>query len=353
MVHLIDKNLFKESKPIHCQHADRKRQCGMNGKKRRSESPVTGPKTSGLTHYSFRLETYPAIVPYNELAGCKTITHTLEREIRTVLLNESLYETCLGGRMPVNRFLRFCGVKSSSKETAVLSFAADCKLDVLLVRSPSGFEPEKHLKQIYKQAKELHVPVLIVLKDLDVLFRYDKEFSAGENYKRTLNTYALVDELQQIRDSHWKIWTLILSTTREGLPFEITPFFENSTTWAGLLEHGDIFDDVTRAKIIMDCLKKYIPQGGSFPFDGNATALMDFAGQFTQYCTYRQIEEFVRTIVNQWKYQIPQGELLLVNSGDTRLIPMTKDFINAVRGRQNISAYPAYEKNCAPFLVFN
>jgi hypothetical protein len=287
-------------------------------------------------------------------------------------VNESLYETSLGGRMPVNRFLRFFGAKSSSKETAVLSFAYECKLDVFLIRSPAGFEPQRHLKEVYQQAKELHVPVLIVLKNIDILFRKDKESSGSENNKAALNTYALADELQQIRDSHWKalntyalaeelqqirdshwkIWTIILTTSREPLFFEVDQFFQNSTHWAGIEEIRDIFDDVTRGTIIMDCLRKYIAPGAPLPFDGNPAAVLGFANQFTGNCTYRQIDEFVRMIVNRWKFQVPPGEMLLVGQTDVRLVPTTKDLIDAVRGKHTISPYPP-EANIVSFLSPN
>jgi len=311
-------------------------------------------KTSGLIHFSFRLEADPSVVPYNMLRGCDGIKQTLEREIRTVLLNEGLYETSMLGRMPVNRFLRFQGVKSSSKETAVLSFAADCALDVFLARTPNGFEPQKHLKQIYLQAKELHVPVIVVLKNLDLLFRYDKDASSGDNYKRALNMFALAEELRQVHAGHWKIWTILLTTNLAPFGFDVDQYFLNSTEWAGNADIGDIFDDMTRAKILKDCLLKYIPEGDAFPFDNNISALLGFSNQFTQHCTYRQIEEFVRSIVNRWKYQIPPGEILLVGHNDTRLIPTTSDFVNAVKGKQSISPYPVFDWNIAPFVtIFN
>jgi hypothetical protein len=325
----------------------------MSSKKRRSESPVKGMKSSCLTHYAFRTEMYASVVPWPRLLGCQTIVRTLEREIRTVILNESLYETTLGGRMPVNRFLRFFGVKSSSKETAVLSFAADAKIDVFLVRTPTGFEPQKHLSQIYRQAKEAHTPVIIVLKNLDILFRHDPDASSGDNYKRSVNMYALADELAQIRAGNWKIWTIVLTTLNSPLPFDIDEFFQSSTEWAGLPEIGDIFDAKTRARMLLECLRKYIPDTGSFPFDHNAAATLNFANEYTQYCTYKQIDEFVRSVVNRWKFQIPSEELLLVDQHDTRLIPTTKDFTGAVRGRETISQYPPLEGNVARFISIN
>jgi hypothetical protein len=324
----------------------------VNGKKRRSESPVTGPKTSGLVHYSRRLNTFPPAVPYDLLRGCTTITQTLEREIRNVILNENLYEISFEGRMPVNRFLRFFGAKSSSKETAVLSFAFEHKLEVLMIRSPTGFEPQRHLKELYSQAKELQTPVLIVLKNIDMLFQHDKDISGGEAYKRALNTYAFAEELQQIRESRWKVWTIILTTSRVQLYFDVDIFFQHSTEWAGLPEIGDIFDDKTRGTIIIDCLRKYVAPGARLPFDANAAEVLAFAGQFTSCCTYRQIDEFVRTIVNRWKFLVPPRDMLVMGQGDTRLVPTTKDFIDAMRGKQSISAYPATD-NISPFLSPN
>lgn len=322
----------------------------MTSKKRRSESPVKGMKSSCLTHYAFRTEMYASVVPWGSLLGCQAIVRTLEREIRTVILNESLYETTIGGKMPVSRFLRFFGVKSSSKETAVLSFAAECKIDVFLVRTPTGFEPQKHLTQIYTQAKEMHTPVIVILKNLDILFRPDKDASSNDNYKRIVNMYALADELGQIRKGKWKIWTIILTTNKEPWFFDVDEFFHTSTEWAGMRELGDIFDSKTRAKMLLRCIRTYISEAGSFPFDRNAAAALGFANEFTQYCTFKQIDEFVRSIVNRWKFQVPPEELLSVGHDDARLVPTTQDFVNAVRGRDSISQYPAHEGNIAPFL---
>lgn len=320
----------------------------MMGKKRRTEED---DKASCFRHLDFTSQTYADVVPYSHLRGCVSIVSTLEREIRTVLLNQDIYETSLGGLIPVMRFLRINGVKNSSKQTAVLSFASDARLDVFLVRTPIGFEPQKHLREIYKQAKELHRPVLVVLKNVDALFRHDKDLQNGQNYKRTENMLQFSEELKLVKESCWKIWTIMLNPTPEPFFLEIDKFFQRSTIWAGCRVVGDIFDDLTRSKILMDALHRYIPDGPNFPFDHSATDLLAFVTNFTSYCTYTQIEEFVRHIVSGCKYNIPAGELQLLPPTDSRLVPRTADFMTAVREKQTISMFTPYDWNVAPFVT--
>jgi len=309
--------------------------------------------TQCFQHYNFRDgRHYPNVLSSDSLFGNTTITSVLNAEIRDYLVNPGLYEIHPMGYLPLRRFIRFFGVRNSSRETAILSFAATNNLDVFLVRSVIGFKPQMHLRKMYNAAKELQVPVLIVLKDVDLLFQQNAELGPQENYERTRNLLALTDELTSISEGGWPIWTVLATDHSRDLMFHLDKFFRPTTFWTGIPELRDLYDEVTRSRIFMHCLNKYIYDTGTgeFPFDRNPQLLLEFVISYATHCTFRQIDEFVRNVVCGWRQHVPRSEMSQLERTDQRLVPKTVAFIEAIRQSQTISTYPPFDGNVRPYV---
>lgn len=305
-------------------------------------------------HYAFRGGNhYNNVVPAEQLFGGISMLNALNAEVRDYLINPLLYEISPHGYLPLRRFIRFCGVRNSSRETTILSFAKANELDVLIVKTPIGFEPQRHLRQLYAEAKALNLPVLVVLKDIEVLFRHDPELGPQENYARTRNALAFADELSAVNDGGWPLWTVLLTDHALDLTPLLNKYFQATFFWSGLLDIHDLYDEVTRCRIFVHCLKRYVSDpgdGSEYPFDRSERQLMEFVSTYTVHCTYRQINDYVRNVVCRWRWHVPASDIPTLTLDDKRLVPKTADFMDAIRERQSIAAHPPFDTNIKPFI---
>jgi len=319
-------------------------------KKRRPTDDAS--ELSFFEHYQFsKGHHYRNVLNLLSLKGCDSILGVLRAEIGAVLDNYELHELSSSGWIPVYRNLRLYGVKNSSRTTSVLSFAQSRSVDVLMIKSAIGFEPQKHLRMIYSQAKNLNAPAIILLKDIDFLFRHEVDFGQQENYLRTRNALAFSDELRAIQESQFPVWTVLLTPHPLPLMYEVDQYFQGATYWTGDVKLGDLMDNVTRAQILSDCVQRYVNASwtGEIPFRRDENLLLNFARSYTTHCTYRQISDFVRSIVAERKRHLPSSELQCIQLDDPRLVPTTEEFFDAAQKKGTISQYPAGE-NVYPFI---
>jgi len=320
-------------------------------KKRRAAAEPAAPF---FQHYVFRGgRHYNNIVPPEKLFGGTSILNALNSEVRDYLINPLLYEISPHGYLPLRRFIRFCGVRNSSRETTILSFAKANELDVLLIKTPIGFEPQKHLRLLYAEAKSLNLPVLVVLKDVEMLFRHDPELGAQENYARTRNVLAFVDELTTISEGGWPVWTVLVTDHALDLDPRLNHYFQGTFFWSGILELQDLYDVVTRCRIFTHCLQRYVSDpsdGGEYPFDHDEHCIMDFVTNYTAHCTYHQINDYVRNVVCRWRWHVPASDIASLTLNDRRLVPKTSDFMDAIRQHQSIVPHVPFLINIKPFI---
>ena len=327
-------------------------------KKRRSEEVIH--RNLSYRHYQFRTgaDTGEAL-PWEEVIGCDGMKHALGTEIREVLANQLLYELWGEHGKPVQRFLRFYGVPHSSKSTAILSFAAWNRIDVLFVRNLIGFDPHVHLLQIYQHARELGQPVMVVLKNIDSALRthvphphepgkliVDPMLSPLDYQRHTRNINMMENCLQDIQQSRYPIWTIMLTDNKRPLPFEVDQFFDTFVYWNGCNDPVDIFSEFDRMRILARCVYRY--QDGVFEMNEGEQRELAEHGQFT---TFNQIERFVRKAAAIWKRRIPPTDRISLNPTDPRLLITLEDVMEVLRMQSSsISLYPAYEANILPFV---
>lgn len=343
---------------------------------------LTGKSPSwNFTLYDFVQEEYGNVVKLENLVGCSAVVDTITVEIANVIRNASIYEVSCAGRLPVSKFMRFIGIKNSSKLTAVLACANHYQINVVLVDTISNFKPTVHLKQIYDYAKNANTPTIIVLKDIDDLFRQDKKtpffdspekstlqdqlssafcrlsqlhekmYSEDVNWRHNLNMAAFVNELEYIsRNPELMIWTILITQNPAPLFYEIDSFFQYNTLWTGNPQYCDIFTNIERAKILRLLFRKYFPSNCTL-FENPADLLL-FCKTFTGSCTFHQLELFVRERANRWKAIVPIQEMASLKEDDPRLaitdVMLCED--PRLRRDQSISLYPAHAMNVKKYF---
>lgn len=305
-----------------------------------------------FTFFNFVNNEYDNVVKLENLVGCRAIIDTLTVEVGNVIRNPTIYEVSCAGKLPVSKCIRFTGIKHSSKLTAVLSFAYAYEINVVLVDTLSDLKPTIHLKKIYEYAKESKTPILVVLKDIDDLFRQDPAmYSAETNWRHHLNMAAFVNELSYVnKNPELLIWTILITKNPTPLFYDLDCFFQSNTLWTGNPLYSDIFTDVERARILRMLFKKYFPSSCNL-FE-NAAELLLFCKTFTGSCTFNQLELYIRERANRWKSIIPIQEMISLKSDDPRFV-ITNEMLKEdprLRRNQSISMYSAHQENVQKYF---
>lgn len=327
-------------------------------KKRRSEELV-GHANLCYRHCQFSLGVTDEVVPWDDVIGCETMKHALNTEVLEVVSNPSIYELSSVHGKPVQRFLRFYGVTHSSKTTVVMSFAAANRIDVLFVKSLVGFEPYSHLPQIYKHAKELRRPVLIVLKNIDTALRThvphptnlgeqipDPLLGTADIQRHTRNINMFANCLNEIQQGAYPAWTILLTDNKRPLPFEIDQFFDMHVYWNGRTDPVEIFTQLERARILAQCIYRF----QTADFGMNEKEQLEFVAH-GEHTTYNQIERFVRRAASLWKERVAPADRISIFPMDERLNITADDLTLALRRQgHSISPYHAGAANIQPFV---
>ncbi len=285
---------------------------------------------------------YPDIVPRENLFGCAKMLTILENEIRQPLIEPEKYEffSSSGVGLPLNRCLHFYGVCSSSKRTTVLAFAQQEKMKVLELQGTLGLVPDVHIPNLYKLAQSQLSPVIVLLRNFSELIgnEFNPHLHSDEVGKRQSLLYFLSQQLDSIVRSRCPVWTIFLSDKQPSVDYSVDKFFTSNTYWncTQMELINDFFTDIDRCLIIRALTKRYCGNSEIFPFDEQE--LLMFCFTYTKYCTYRQIDTFLRSVFSHLK---------LTNS------ELTKDtFADYIKAREmvDVGFYPSYAGNIAPFV---
>lgn len=293
----------------------------------------------------FEFSKHPAdnVVPLADLIGCRTVIDVLQNEVGIPMRYPDLFELSGRGLLPVNRFFRFYGVECSSKRTAVLAFAMEYKIDVLVIRSSLGFKPAQHLPRIYEMLERFDKPGVVLFSNVEHLFFQDPS-----------NILAFSHCLRRVQESQYSLWTVLTTSCKNKFPFPIDKFFAQTTFWSGVLQpEAELFTALERTKILSRCIAKFLPNAESFPWPENHE-LVEFVEKYTQACTYTQIAQFVRRVFDR-KRKEQYGPMLLGAPVQlVQLLPTKDNFYQCLvigrNGDPTISLYPARHENIELFF---
>jgi len=294
--------------------------------------------------FEFSKQAYDDVVPLADLIGCRSVLDVLQTEVGIPLRYPNFFELNGQGQLPANRFFRFYGVEGSSKRTAVLSFAMEHKIDVIVIRSSLGFKPAQHLPRIYEMFERFDKPGMILISNVEHLF-----------FHEPAHILALHHCLRRVQESQYALWTVMTTKSNDTFPFAIDKFFVQKTQWSGLGHpHFDLCTPLERMKILSRCIAKFLPNPESFPWPENHE-LADFVEKYTKYCTYSQIEQFVRRVFDR-KRKEQHGPMLMGSPIQLeQLLPSKDNFYNCLvisdGSSASISLYPARHENIELFFA--
>jgi hypothetical protein len=77
---------------------------------------------------------------------------------------------------------------------------------------------------------------------------------------------------------------------------------------------------------------------------------VEFVANYTEHCTYHQINDFVRNVVCRWRWHVPANDIASLTLNDRRLVPKTADFMDAIRQHQSIVPAVPFDTNIKPFI---
>lgn len=300
-------------------------------------------KTMGFTRvYKFSVNTIPDVVPFTELIGCQTIAKTLESEIAIPLKHPELFESSRRGSLPVNRCFRFFGVENSSKRTAVLSFAMQHRIDTVLIHTSTGFDPEVHLNQIYEKVQSFTTPSIVLFHGVDNLLRVEK------------NAMALANCLRRVQMNQYLVWTGVISHNNLPLPICIDRHFADCTKWAGFYapQQMELFTHLDRQTMLEQCIQKYTPNVSCQVWP-NTQERREFIEKWTNFCTYNEIDKFVRRVFNLKRTEHNHALMLGQTVTPSELLPTKSHFMNCLHrlgnGEYSICHYPPFYPNVNEF----
>lgn len=298
-----------------------------------------------VEEYDFANKSYSNVVDSDNLVGCETIVSKLTHEITFPLKNPTYFELFDGGTLPVNRFIRFFGVKHSSKRTAVLSFAKTQAIYTSVIKSVLEFKPRRDLPRLMEIHQQHTAPSLIVLSNIEELF-IPKQPN-GPEIENCKILSACIDEIEEMC---LPIWIVFLTTAKSGFLFDIDKHFSQHTLWTGILTPMlELFTIIQRMEIITICIKRYSNNADKFPWK-DLSDLREFVEKYTAYCTFNEINAFVKRVFNLKRYEVcsafAQQNSVFVASNIDELIPDANDFYRCLcREGSSIVAYPTLDEN--------
>jgi len=301
--------------------------------------------------YEFSQCTYGNVVPRSELYGCRTMLTVLDEEIGIPLRHPTKFELTPTGTLPTCRCVRFFGVENSSKTTAVLSFAMDRKIDVLVIRTITGFRPAAQLAAIYEKLHRFDRPGIVLFSGVESMFFTDEA-----------NIVALRDCLRRVQESQYLLWTVMTTSSMDALPYQIDKYFSEKTQWSGILiedpekrrpPEPELFTALDRVKMMTSCISRFCRQPELFPWPKDRE-LVEFVEKHTSYCTFTQIHQFVRKVFNLKRRESNQALLLGLAVPDENLVPSKEYFYQCLRpgpgDSPTISLYDPQQQNVNFYL---
>lgn len=300
--------------------------------------PVDLKHLTCVEEYDFTNKNYATVTKPDDLIGGETILTNLSHEITFPLSNPDHFEL-FSGTLPVNRFLRFFGVKHSSKRTTTLSFACGQSIYTSVIRSVLEFKPVRDLPRLMNVHKQRGDASLIVLSNVEDLF-----IPKQHTFEEINNCKMLAKCIREIEEYYLPIWIVFLTTSKTAFLFDIDTHFSQHTWWSGIVSPGiELFTIVERMQMITICIKKYNNNSEKFPWP-HLSELREFTEKHTSYCTFNEINAFVKRVFNFKRRGFCETRSS-VNSLDD-LIPEIDDYYRCLyREGSSIVAYAALDEN--------
>jgi len=294
--------------------------------------------------YHFSLKDHTDVIDRENLIGCKTILDTLEHEVAWPLKHMQYFE-CFGGSLPVNRFIRFYGIKHSSKRSAVLSFAKKEQLFTSVVRSEFGFDPSYHIPRMIVKHKSIGEPSLIILSNVEKLF-----VPVPMSNTEVDNCKILAQSIRVIIEEKLPIWIVFCTATKAPFLFDIDVHFASHTMWSGIVYPSvELFTIIERMEMITVCIKRFSNNAEIFPWQ-EPCDLREFVEKHMSCCTFSEIKRYVTQVFNLKRKETIQQHSLTIES-IASLIPSIDYYYRCLyRDGTSIVPYAALDENINTYL---
>jgi hypothetical protein len=219
-----------------------------------------------------------------------------QSNIADPLANPDAYEISESGTAVVQRFIHLNGCKNNSFGTYLKSFCQHKHINLFYMADSFRFDREDStFDYVYALAKR-NMPCIVYIANHDE-FLFDGPMNA-----KFISSFT--QQCKKVRSNRYAIWTILRSNIPNlgginPLAWDFFQYFSRSSYDLPMQNPTDV------CAIFKHCLEKYLPDHKLDP-----VRILTFSMTSMRFCTYLQIEDFVRTVIFAAQSKMTDNERL-------------------------------------------
>ena len=245
-----------------------------------------------------------------EILGCTVLADILRRQVAEPLASPDRYEIEAGGRGIVTRFLHWNGCRRNSGTSYLRKFCNDQGVNLFQLSKPELFDPDTDLTEVFHLARRMQ-PALIYIYGLD-------NFLLSGTQENANSISVLCRECKKLYSNRYAVWVVLRTNlcnfeAHNPLHWDFYEYFVNGYQPLPLQTDADV-------AVILQRRLEYYLEGVSFPGE----EIVAFTNAYARYCTYYQINEFVRRVIAEARRRLSDNDRLATPNPPITLIALSQ-----------------------------